>query len=197
MLICCFRLFPTTRSFLSFFWKINYTQAIILSIFVTRTNTFFDVSLLTLFQKVEDPFLVTNFVKSYSCRDGVMVRACASQSVDLGSVSQVDSYQKLLKSGIYSFPVRRSANRDIVENEPASLLVVSLGKILNGMPPSSCGGKVVGPSSLPLWWPRLTEDSQTEHECLLNACTSSCIMLRTNSSKEEEEIHFRLRYIIV
>ena len=29
-----------------------------------------------------------------------------------------------------------------------SSLVVSLGKALNGMPPSSCGRRVVGPSSL-------------------------------------------------
>ena len=41
-------------------------------------------------------------------------------------------------------------NRDSVENEPASLLVVSLGKALNGMPPSSCGRQMVGPSSLPV-----------------------------------------------
>ena len=38
--------------------------------------------------------------------------------------------------------------RDSVENKPASLLVVSLGKALNGMPPSLCGRQKVGPSSL-------------------------------------------------
>ena len=36
-----------------------------------------------------------------------------------------------------------------MENKPASLLVVSLGKALNGMPPSLCGRQMVGPSSLP------------------------------------------------
>ena len=35
-----------------------------------------------------------------------------------------------------------------VENKPASLLVVSLGKTLNGMPSSLCGRKVAGPGSL-------------------------------------------------
>ena len=40
--------------------------------------------------------------------------------------------------------------RNSVENEPASLLVVSLGKALNEMPPSLCGRQVVGPSSLPV-----------------------------------------------
>ena len=40
-------------------------------------------------------------------------------------------------------------NRDSVENKPA-LLVVSLAKALNGMPPSLCGRQVVGPRSLPV-----------------------------------------------
>ena len=39
--------------------------------------------------------------------------------------------------------------RDSVENKQASLLV-SLGKALNGMPPSLCGRQMVGPSSLPV-----------------------------------------------
>ena len=38
--------------------------------------------------------------------------------------------------------------RDSVENKPASLLVVSLGKALNGMPLSLYGGQMVGPSNL-------------------------------------------------
>ena len=39
--------------------------------------------------------------------------------------------------------------KDSVENKPASLLVVFLGKALNGMSPSLCGRQMVGPSSLP------------------------------------------------
>ena len=42
-------------------------------------------------------------------RDGVVVRASASQSVDLGFIPLVESYQKTLKNGIYSFPAWRSA----------------------------------------------------------------------------------------
>ena len=42
-------------------------------------------------------------------RDGVMVRASASQSVDLGFILLVESYQKNFKNGIYSFPAWRSA----------------------------------------------------------------------------------------
>ena len=42
-------------------------------------------------------------------RDGVVVRASASQSVDLEFIPLVESYQKTLKNGIYSFPTWRSA----------------------------------------------------------------------------------------
>ena len=36
--------------------------------------------------------------------NGVVVRASASQSVDLGFILLVESYQKTIKNGIYSFP---------------------------------------------------------------------------------------------
>ena len=61
-----------------------------------------------------------------------MVRASAPQSVDLGFNPLVKSYHKTLKNGVYSFPAWRSAYREVVENKPASSLVVSLGKALNG-----------------------------------------------------------------
>ena len=38
-----------------------------------------------------------------------MVRASTSQSVDLGFIPLVESYQKTFKNGIYSFPGWRSA----------------------------------------------------------------------------------------
>ena len=38
--------------------------------------------------------------------------------------------------------------KDSVKNKPASLLDMSLGKAFNGMPSSSCGRQMVGPSSL-------------------------------------------------
>ena len=41
-------------------------------------------------------------------------------------------------------------NRNSVANKQASLLVVSLGKALNGMPLFSCSRQVVKPSSLPV-----------------------------------------------
>ena len=83
-------------------------------------------------------------------REDVVVRASASQSVDLGFIFQIKSYHKTSKNGIRGFPAWRSVLRDSVENKPASLLVASLGKALNGMPPSSCGKQAMGPSSLPV-----------------------------------------------
>ena len=68
-----------------------------------------------------------------------MVRASTSHLDDLGFIPQVESYQLSLKNGIHSFPACRSAYRDSVENKPASLLVVSLGIALHGMPPFPCG----------------------------------------------------------
>ena len=47
----------------------------------------------------------------FNRRDGVVVRASASQSVDLGFIPLVESYQKTLKNGIHSFPAWRSAFR--------------------------------------------------------------------------------------
>ena len=44
-------------------------------------------------------------------RDGVVVRASASQSVDLGFIPLAESFQKTLKNGIHSFPAWRSAFR--------------------------------------------------------------------------------------
>ena len=79
-----------------------------------------------------------------------MVRASASQSVDLGFIFHVESYQKTLKMVFTASLLGALHIRDSVENKPASLLVVSLDKALNGMPLSLCGRQMVGPSSLPV-----------------------------------------------
>ena len=67
-------------------------------------------------------------------RDGIVVRASASQSVDLGFIPLVESYQKSLKivSTASLLGVRHLWK--VVENKPASWLVVSLGKTLNETP---------------------------------------------------------------
>ena len=61
-----------------------------------------------------------------------MVRASASQSVDLGFISKVESYQDFKKWYSQLPCLALSINKDSVENKSASLLVVSLGKALNG-----------------------------------------------------------------
>ena len=70
------------------------------SVKVKRFNEMF-TSILTLF------FLLRQ--EKYIQRDGVVVRSSASQSVDLGFIRLVESYQKTFKNGIYSFPAWRSA----------------------------------------------------------------------------------------
>ena len=72
----------------------------------------------------------------FNRRDGVVVRASASQSVDLGFIPLVESYQKTLKK------IGARHLWEVVENKPASSLVVSLGKALNGMPLPLCGRQV-------------------------------------------------------
>ena len=72
------------------------------------------------------------------------------QSVELGFISQVGSYQKTLKMVFTVSLLGAQHNRDSVENKSASLLVVFLGKALNGIPPFPCGRQMVGPSSLPV-----------------------------------------------
>ena len=58
--------------------------------------------------------------------------------------------KRLLKMVFTTSLLGAQKNRDSVENKPASLLVGSLGKTLNGMPPSLCCRQMVGPSSLPV-----------------------------------------------
>ena len=53
-----------------------------------------------------------------------------------------------------------------MENKPASLLVVSFEKALNGMPPSLCSRQVVRPSSLPVMVAQSDKKQQTEHELI-------------------------------
>ena len=73
-------------------------------------------------------------MRAVNQRNGVVVRAFASQSEDLGFIPLVESYQKTLKNDIYSFPAWCSALMRVVESKLASLLVVSLGKTLNRTP---------------------------------------------------------------
>ena len=46
-------------------------------------------------------------------RNGEVIRASASQSVALGFIPLVESFQKTLKNGIYSLPAWRSAFKGV------------------------------------------------------------------------------------
>ena len=63
-----------------------------------------------------------------------MVRASASQSVDLGLNPLVEAYQKTLNMVSTASLLGARHLEKVVENKPESLLVVSLGKALNGTP---------------------------------------------------------------
>ena len=71
--------------------------------------------------------------------DGVVVTASASQSLDLGLNPLVESYQNTLKMVSTAFLVGARHLWEVVEFKPASSLVVSLGKTLNGTPSLLCG----------------------------------------------------------
>ena len=71
-----------------------------------------------------------------------MVRAFTSQSVDLGFNPLVEAYQKSLKNSNDSFLLGARHLKEVVENKPASSLVVSVSEALNGMPPPLCGRQV-------------------------------------------------------
>ena len=58
-------------------------------------------------------------------RDGVMIRAFASQSVDLGFISLVESYQKTFKKIFTAFLLGSRHLGEVVKNKPASSIVVS------------------------------------------------------------------------
>ena len=63
-----------------------------------------------------------------------MIGASASQSVDLGFIPLVESYQKTLKMVFIASLLGVQHLWEVVENKLANSLVVSLGKALNGTP---------------------------------------------------------------
>ena len=80
------------------------------------------------FSKSSDCYPSTHRLALTSRRDGVVVRASASQSVDLGFIPLVESYQKTLKNGIHSFPAWRSAFRGVCGEQPGKFACCVLGQ---------------------------------------------------------------------
>ena len=72
--------------------------------------------------------LFENLVMQLHRRDDVVVRASDSQSVDLGFIPLVESYQKTLKNGIRSFPAWRSAFRGGCEEQAGKFACCVLGQ---------------------------------------------------------------------
>ena len=68
-----------------------------------------------------------------------MVRASASNSVELGFLPMSNHNKRLQKMLFTAFLVGAQHKRDCVENKQERVLAVSLGKTWNGMPPSLCG----------------------------------------------------------
>ena len=62
-------------------------------------------------------------------RDGVVVRASASQSVDQGFIPLVESYQKTLKNGIRNSPAWRSAFRGSCGEQAGKFACCVLGQV--------------------------------------------------------------------
>ena len=67
-------------------------------------------------------------VDSSNRRNGAVVRAFTSQSVDIGFNPLVESYQKTLKNGIHSFPARRSAFSGSFEEQAGKFACCVLGQ---------------------------------------------------------------------
>ena len=117
-----------------------------------------------------------------------MVRASASQSIDLGFISQVESYQKTLKNGIHSFPAWRSAKIGIAwRTSRQAYLLCPWARHLTGCLNFHVTDRLWGQEVYPSRWPSLTEELQTEPKRTRCLHTSSCIMLRTNSSNNEAQ----------
>ena len=81
----------------------------------------------------------------FNSSDGRVVRASASRAVDLGLIP---SRVKLMTLKlVFTASLLNAQNEsDSVKNKPASLLVVSLGRALSGIPPSWCGRQMAGNS---------------------------------------------------
>ena len=93
---------------------------------------------------IRNLYLMSFFILIFNHRVGVVVRASASQSVDLGFISHGRVIPKgFIKMVFAAFLLGAQQKRDSVENKPASLLAVSLGKTLNRLPSSLCGRQVV------------------------------------------------------
>ena len=108
--------------------------------------------------------------RSIDCENGVVVRASASQSVDLRFISPSRVVPKDFNKWYSQLPCLALSTKGAVWRTS-----LGQGTCLHLYVANRCWDQAVYPS----WWPSLTEDSQTDHELLSSECTSFCIMLST------------------
>ena len=96
-------------------------------------------------------------------RDGVVVRASASQSVDLGFIPLVESYLKTLKNGIYSFPAWRSAFMGGCGEQAGKFACCVLGQGIQRDAPPLCGRQVTWKWQLPTECGLTVQNIATHH----------------------------------
>ena len=76
--------------------------------------------------------LVCTVIAKYTCtyrRDDVVIKAPASLYIDLGFISQVESYQKIFKSCIYGFSAWRLAQKEWHGEQAGKLACCVLGHL--------------------------------------------------------------------
>ena len=95
-------------------------------------------------------------------RDGVVVRASASQSVDLGFIFLVESYQKTLKNGIPSFPDWRSAIRGCCGEQAGKFACCVFGQDTERDAPTFMW-KTGGPDTLEVATPKQVRTSRPKY----------------------------------
>ena len=95
-------------------------------------------------------------------RDGVVVRKSASQLVDMGFISQVESYQKTLKQMVFTASLLGVQHIGIVwRASQQAFLLFPWARHLTACLRLYVAGRWWGS-----WWPRLTKYMQTEHELI-------------------------------
>ena len=101
--------------------------------------------MVSLVKRVADPRTGANLFNDHISSDGRVVRASGSRVVDSGLIPSL--VKPMTLKLVFTASLQYAQHqRDSVENKPASLLVVPLGKALSGIPPSWCGKQMVGNS---------------------------------------------------
>ena len=121
-------------------------------------------------------------------RDGVVVRASASQSVDVGFISPSRVIPKNFKKCFSQLPCLALCTIGIVwRTSRQGCLLCLLARHLTGCLHFHVADRWWGQAVYPSWWSSPTKDPKTELERTRSVCTSSCILLRTNSSNDKGE----------